>query len=206
MPGSQTDLCNTALGTIGEARITAIDDGSKNANRCKEAYLTILEEMLEYAHWSFATRRVKLAQVAYPTPLFEYAFSYGKPNDFIKLQEYIGGNSTSTSSPPFGRVATFPPYDPPYKVEDEFILSYDADAWIVYTWRQENTARWSPTFWQATMHMLASHLANSIAKDTSKAEHERVVALGLRDQAAGIDGQQHSVVAYVSNDLTTRIR
>ena len=33
-----TGLCNSALAKVGAARITALDEGSKNANLCAELY------------------------------------------------------------------------------------------------------------------------------------------------------------------------
>ena len=57
-----TGLCNSALAKIGAARITALDEGSKNANLCAELYERSRDDLLRAHSWNFATARAKLAK------------------------------------------------------------------------------------------------------------------------------------------------
>ena len=58
---SVTDLLNDSLGQIGEQPITAIDDGTNNANYCGRFYPSLLDSALQ-AHES--TPRPNLEAIA----------------------------------------------------------------------------------------------------------------------------------------------
>ena len=93
---SETDFLNDALGQIGAARITAIDDGSVNANHCSTFYGPLRRSVLRSHHWNFAETRVELAQDVAP-PAFEFAFAYTLPADLLKIKEYFGTNPDTTA-------------------------------------------------------------------------------------------------------------
>src|SRR5437870_2469401 len=85
----ETDLCNDALGQIGETRITAIDDNSRNANYCSTFYPMLRNSFLSMARWSFAEKRIELAADITP-PLFGFAYSFTLPPDMLVLREFNG--------------------------------------------------------------------------------------------------------------------
>ena len=57
---SQINICNLALRRMGAAEITAIDEGSKNADNCNAFWDYILDEVLEDYAWNFAKKTVTL--------------------------------------------------------------------------------------------------------------------------------------------------
>jgi len=57
---TQVNICNLALRRLGASVITAIDDGSKNADHCNAFWDYILDEVLEDYSWNFAQKIVTL--------------------------------------------------------------------------------------------------------------------------------------------------
>jgi len=82
MPGV-TDIVNVALRKIGAKAITSLGDGSDNANIADDLYTEVRDDLLASNPWNFATKRVKLAQVA-TTPISEFDYAYALPSDWIR--------------------------------------------------------------------------------------------------------------------------
>jgi hypothetical protein len=92
---SEVDICNLALGYIGQAaNITSLAERSVEAQLCAKFYPIARKTLLEMATWSFSTRRVKLAQVANPTLAIAqgvdanatqgtWQYAYALPNNVI---------------------------------------------------------------------------------------------------------------------------
>ncbi len=58
MPSTVVDICNLALGHLGEAPITAISDENTRARACNERYESTLDATLRAHRWNFAQARV----------------------------------------------------------------------------------------------------------------------------------------------------
>ena len=54
---AETDIVNVALRKIGATAITALDDGSTNANIAQDLYDEIRDSLLRSHPWNFATKR-----------------------------------------------------------------------------------------------------------------------------------------------------
>lgn len=195
---SETDFLNDAIGQIGGVIITAMDDGSPNANWCKTFYVPLRQAALRMHHWNFAEARVELAQEA-AAPAFEFAFSYALPASCLKVKEY---NSNL--------VAVDVALDPSYyytvagrfKIEGRKLLSNDGAVKIVYVSDVDNPNLWDPLFYQALATWLASKLALAINRDSARSQKLETSALGnLLPLAASIDGQEMTVLPYQVNDL-----
>ena len=62
---SEVQICNIALQLIKHSKqITSLTSGTKEANACEIVYGEMRDLCLDMHHWNFATRRVKLAQLA----------------------------------------------------------------------------------------------------------------------------------------------
>jgi hypothetical protein len=57
MPATSVDICNLALGHLGEATIADIDDDNTRARACLKHYDTALEATLRSHRWNFAQAR-----------------------------------------------------------------------------------------------------------------------------------------------------
>lgn len=194
-----TDLCNEALGLISAKSIAAIDDSSINANHCLRLYPPLRDAIMRSHHWTSAKKRVKLAQDA-TAPVFEFNFAYTLPADCLKVIEYAGANTDTTT--------LIPVYDGyqirqgVYKIEGRKLLSNDGEVYIGYLRRLENPDEWDALLYQVIVTWLAGKLAAAITKDIK-------LSTGLIEQAINIylplatavDGQQNSIEPMRTDDL-----
>lgn len=193
---SETDLLNDALGQIGAARITAIDDGSVNANHCLTFYPALRDARIRSHHWNWAVTRQELAQDV-AAPAFEFAFSYTLPADCLKVVEYNGANLDTSNLSLFEAATPFR-----FKIEGRALLTNDGVVKIVYLARVTDPNVWDGLFYQGLAAELASKLATAIPKDAKlslslleKAEH-------LFSIARAVDGQEGSVEPFRVDTLT----
>lgn len=197
---SETDCLNDALGQIGAAKITSMEDGSTNANACKIFYPSLRDGLIRSHHWNFAIKRVELA-LDTTAPTFGFAYAYTLPPDNLKVLDY-GGASPSTATFPY---ALWPGsrYRPYYKIESGKLLSNDGQAWVVYLRRVTNPDEWDALFYQVVATQLASKLAAAIPKDMKKAAELLSQAVNvLLPLALASDGQEGSIEPFVVDDLT----
>lgn len=193
---SETDCLNDALGQIGAARITAIDDGSINANHCQTFYPPLRDSLLRGFKWNFNLTRATLAQDATP-PEFEYNYSYTLPSDCLRVWEYVGTHQTASVMVPAPGL-----YAPTFKIEGRHLLSNHAEAAILYGARITNPDLWDALFYQVVCTWLASKLASAITKDEKKAQLKLQEASEvLLPLALAADGQEGSVEPQIVDDL-----
>lgn len=188
-------VLNDALGQIGAARITAIDDGSTNANWCETFYPSLRRALLRSHHWNFAECRVELAQDA-AVPAFEFAFAYTLPPKLLKVKEYNGENLDTT------KTGEFPPPISRYKIEGRRLFTNDGTVKIVYIEDVTDPVIWDALFYQVLTTQLASKLAAAILKDHNKAKELMSVAVTiLLPLALAVDGQEGTVKPFYVDDL-----
>ncbi len=193
---SETDLLNDALCQIGATRITGIDEGSINANHCQLFYPSLRDDLLRAAHWRFATARVELVQDV-AKPLFEFAFQYSLPPDFLKIREYNGASLDTTNLALFERATVRR-----YEIEGRKLVTNDAEAKIVFTQRITDPNIFDSLFYQTLTTWLASKLSNAITKDTNRSLALLTKAIQvLLPMALNVDGQEGSVEPYVADEL-----
>jgi len=193
---SETDLLNDALGQIGAARVTAIDDGSINANHCQTFYPPLRDGALRAAKWNFTLKRVELAQDA-TGPEFEFAYSYTLPTDCLRVWEYYGANPSTTTIP-----TALVQSVAPWKIEGRKLVTNDAEVKILYGARLTNPDVWDALFYQYLTTHLASKLASAIPKDERKANSLLDQAIRvLLPMALASDGQEGSVEPFVTDEL-----
>ena len=83
---SEVTICNLALGHLGDtATVASIKppDASVQAQLCARFYPMARNALLEMASWGFATRRVKLAEVALPAEVGTWLHAYAAPNAMV---------------------------------------------------------------------------------------------------------------------------
>lgn len=161
---SPVDICNIALGHIGErSDINSINppEGSVEAQRCARFYPIARRSLLAMHPWTFATRRVTAADLSASNTVPEaWTYVYGLPSDMIKLlgvydpgewrdEAYadniayeIGSASNST----------------------RVIYSDVATPVIRYVFDQTDTTLYPPLFVEALAWLLSGHLAGPTIK------------------------------------------
>jgi hypothetical protein len=195
----ETTVLNDALLQIGADPITGIDDGTANANVCKQFYPNLRDALIRAHHWNFAMKRATLAADAV-APLFGFSSQFTLPADLLKIVEYSGGNPVVV-----GGSVTTPLFAIPqrYVIEERKLLTNDTIVMIVYLSRVTNPDLWDGLFYQLVTTWLASKLALSIAKDASKAKALLEMATNLLlPMASAVDGQEGTIVPYESDALT----
>lgn len=202
-PADTVDFLNNALGRAGYNQITAVGDGSREANSCNLFYPRLRKSLISLARWRFSERRAALT--AGPTPAFEFAYSYLLPTDFVRIWEYNGAVVTAVAVDPLYWMA----WQGRYKIEGPFsvggsnvLLSNDGEVKIVYGFDQALVAQWNSLFFETLADWLASFLASDIGKDTNKAQmfYSRALSHGL-PLASGVDTQQGTVNPQQSSEL-----
>lgn len=199
---SQTQFLNACLGRVGAARITAIDDGSTNANHCLDVYEATVKAALRSHTWDFADKYAQL-ELDVATPLLQFAYQYTLPFDFVRLVQYIGFLTTSVDQDPL--IVTADPTLPvrqSWKVQGRKILSNDSQAAIEYIRYVENPNEWDAGFYEMMVPWMASKLAYCIPKDSVMAANliSEAINLGL-PMAAAVESQEGPSESYVSDDL-----
>lgn len=213
---SVVDICNLALSNLGDSAIVvSIDppDGSAQAEHCARFYPIARNTMLEMATWSFATKRVTLAQVTNPSTTWLYA--YAMPSQVVNVLSVLPSDATDdysqTFSPP--DFAQFPngfrdnpmlnaAYSPqPYTIEtdangDDIILTNVEDAVLRYTVLVDDPTKFSPLFVTALSWLLSSMLAGPLIKGdagSSKAMQCLKIFQAWETQAEASDANQRKV-------------
>lgn len=192
---SETDLANDALGQIGQAAVTAMDDTTVLGSYCLRFYPTLRDAALTMAHWSFAKARAVLAAETTPPP-FQYGFRYKLPDDCLKLIEYNGSLVDPSMVTLFNIAIPFV-----YKVEGRSILTNDGVVAILYLKRETNPDVWTPQFYQGLAAQLAGKLAYAVLKDEKKGDQLWNQGYNLLARAAASDGQQSSVEPLSTDNL-----
>lgn len=159
---SKVDIFNLALANIGhKAQIADPDEATAEANHCRRFYPIALGVTLERFAWSFATRRVALAEVTNPVDHWSYA--YGLPNLCIAPRAVLLPESTDDSQ------------EHDFAVESDedgnaILYTNVEDAVLKYTALVEDTNKFTYHFIMALSYDLGAMLVGPIPKDTKLAD------------------------------------
>lgn len=149
---SEASIVNIALRAIGGSPITALDDGSTNANYAVDIFDDLRDELLAAGEWKFASRRVQLSRLA-ATPAYQFDYAFALPADWLRTIE-VHDNSAG-----YGTLE--------YREEDQagqgVILASREQLWVRYVYRCTDVNRWSAGFRRAMSMALARDLALPVA-------------------------------------------
>jgi hypothetical protein len=176
------DICNRAL-QMAEARatITALNDGTNEANNCNLIYSTIVDWCFSVTNWNFA-RKIDILtpsknvpgtpgvwSSAYPAPPWKYQYLY--PSDAVRIQYVMSQSLDSTGLAWLGEPAKFVVgMDTITAVQRRVILTNVASALCQYTATISDPTQWPAYFSQAVVSVLSWLLASALSgnKDLSK--------------------------------------
>lgn len=94
-PQTMFNICSGALTMLGCEPISSFDEGTTEANLCKQNYKLFKDSLLASYPWKFATRTVKLP-VLEEKPITEYRYMYEPPIDALR---YIKAQSCTNNTP-----------------------------------------------------------------------------------------------------------
>ena len=173
---SETTLVNAALERVSGDLITSLDDGSVNANRVLQIYPDLRDDLLASNDWSFAAKRVQLAQLA-DAPAFEFDYAYALPSDWLRTIA-VHDNDAGVSS--------FP-----YRQENQdgikVLLASREAVYLRYVYRLEDPTYWSASFRMAVIYALARDLSLPIASSNAMEARFAQKANAKLAQARSID-------------------
>ena len=86
MAASQTQICNLALGWLGQTLLTSINDPGTAARLCRDNFAGARDAVLEDHAWVFANARRKLSPDLIP-PEFGFSQRFKIPADNIRILE-----------------------------------------------------------------------------------------------------------------------
>lgn len=165
-----TDICNAALGLIGQNFITGLDDGTHTANQCNIFFLPARDACLRDHLWNFAQKRAALAQTTAPGSQWSYA--YQLPADCLRV---IALNAAAQRE---------------WAVEGRTLVTNEPTVIILYIAKVDDVNLWDALFVDAFTILLASKLALAVAHDAGySADLFKLYNLRLAD-AKAVDGQE----------------
>lgn len=180
---TDVDICNLAVAHLGdEATIASIDppEGSAQAEHCARFYPMARDTLLESHTWGFATRRAALALLSSSTAQWNY--TYQAPAQVLNILAVLPVDASDDySSAPLivsgsNPIVTGAGYVPQAFVLEsladgtEIILTDLADAWVRYTVRVTDAAKFPPLVVDCLSWLLASMIAGPLIKgDTGAA-------------------------------------
>lgn len=150
MATSSISISNLALSNLGlQTSIQSFDERSAEAKACQLWYPTSLEMALEAYDWSFARKRVALAESDEDPPP-DWAFRYVYPAGCLKLRKLEQVSRQNDEIP--------------YTVEldangERTLLTNVQDAVAIFTFRQNQTALYTPHFVVFLGYLMASNMA-----------------------------------------------
>lgn len=162
---SVTEIANRALSKLGATRILQFTDATKEAREISANYNLIRDAELRRYRWKFAIRRVSLPALV-DAPLFNYAYQYPIPSDYLGLVQvndfYIRSGTKDKG---------------PWSIEQSsdgtqrvILTDLSAPLNVRYQARIENPALYDPLFIEMFACKLAFELCEAITQSNTKKE------------------------------------
>jgi hypothetical protein len=167
---NSTDVCNMALGMIGQNFIVAIDDGTHTANQCKLFYEPSRDACLRDHKWNFAQKRQALAQTTSPASGWSYAYTL--PPDCVRVVELNGTPELQ------------------WAVEGRALVTDEPAATILFIAKSDDVNLWDALFVDAFTTLLASKLALAVAHDAQYSAQLLGLYQSRYGDAKAVDGQE----------------
>jgi len=167
MVTSVTHICNLALGHLGEAPITSLEEDTRAGRACALHYGPVQAAVLRSHRWNFAETRAALSQLV-EAPAFGWAHQYALPADCVRVLEINGRECGDWISDE-------------YRIEGRVLLTNAAAVNLVYVRELADVGLFDPLFVEALALKLAAALSEPIRGTTGKtaelaAQYERVTA------------------------------
>jgi hypothetical protein len=183
---NSTDICNMALGMIGQNFITALDDGTHTANQCKLFFEPARDACLRDHKWNFGLRRKTLARTT--PPASEWSYAYQLPPECLRV------------------IALNDDPDLRWAVEGRTLVTDAPSATASFIATVDDVNAWDALFVEALTTLLASKLALAVAHDASySVELLKIYNLRYAD-AKAVDGQEQGAADPLSAPDLIEIR
>ena len=155
---STVQICNLALTKLGAARITSLQDNTKQARSLNAIFEQVRDAELAAHPWSFAIKRAEIPASS-TAPAFGWSYAYPLPSDYIKLVQ-VGDTFAFYDSGDTGAL---------FDVEGGAVLTDEASPLqIRYVYRVTNSGLFPSMFVQSLACRLAAEVAEDLTQNLSK--------------------------------------
>lgn len=186
---SVTEICNLALGHLGQAHIDHIDEASTEARECKRFYAAARDATLRGHDWDFARARAQLA--ALTETVADWLFVYQLPADCLAPRWLVQSDRAA-------RPIRF-------RVEGSRLLTDQAGATLAYTSRVTDTLLFDAAFIEALSYKLAAHISLPLTEDLRRRQAmEQLFSNALMAAKADDANQDQDVQTYVPDWIEAR--
>lgn len=159
---SATEVCNRALGKLGESSILDLTDNNTRARAMNATYTAVRDAELRRHIWNFSVKRDAIAALV-STPPWGYSTEYGVPSDCLRIlsvNDIWPGPDMADYRNSSSR---------PYMVENGKILcSVSAPLKIRYVYRVTDTNLFDACFFECFASRLAYENCERITQSDSK--------------------------------------
>lgn len=153
------EICNKALRSIGEDRITALSDATEPARLCTDLYPFARDAVLREHPWRCAVTRAQLSQMA-ATPAFGFDYQYQIPTDCLRvLGVYDSSGAEITDATSWAKEA----YNDGTRTR-QVIVTDETALYAKYIRRETDTEQFDPLLVEALSARLAAELAERLPK------------------------------------------
>lgn len=191
---SIVSICNLALSNLGKDNINDLSEPTAEARACNQFYGHVLDLLLQSYPWRFAGKTAAVAAIANDKP-GSWAHAYERPTDCLKVRwvrpEY------STDDPVSHQQEIAAPYD----LEGNAIYCNLSPAFLRYTARLTDPARFSPLFVEALAWHLAVRLAMPMTRDPKVRADAFQLAMRMQGEAATADANEVRETSDSESDL-----
>ncbi|MDC0088167.1 hypothetical protein OAI07_01350 [Akkermansiaceae bacterium] len=149
------DVCNLALGLIGEWYITDINRESQVERLCRLHLPQVRRTLLRLHPWNFAIKRAKLKQSDLEN-VFGFEYRHALPADYLQ---------TITMWSDVENVLKIDKF----KIEGEAVVSDDVDVYLEYVSDEICTTTWNTDFLECVRYKLAIAISSSLGAGHNKA-------------------------------------
>lgn len=180
---SKVEAANRALSKVGDSRITALTDNTKQAREINACFDIVRDAELRDHRWSFAKKRAQLAASA-TAPLFGFSYSFPLPTDCLRVLR-VGDISPGVD------LANYRNSDSSeFAIEGRAILCNDAGPLnVIYTAQIEDTTQWDASF----VEVFAARMAYEVC--------DALTASGSRKEALGAEYRERVAIATRANAI-----
>lgn len=179
---SSATVASNALGFLGEQPILTLLDESVRA-RLVNGHFAILRDAILADHlWNFAKRRVVLVAESVAAPVFDYAYTFALPTDYIKMVK-------------------FNPQWADYEIQGNTLVTSAQEAMISYIARITDLNAWHPIAVLAFEYKLAAAVSPVLKSDYKITEMMEGMYESWIRKAKIADAQDERSKEVLSDDL-----
>lgn len=185
------EICNLALGRIGVEEINRMDETSQAARICTRYFDFTRQNVLRRFPWTFATKRVQLAQLAESAPDFKYVYQY--PSDALIVRLMYNESFTCRPNSNYFRIMS--------SNGGRKIYANIPNAYIEYTADIRDSEVFDSQFVEAFSWKLAAEMAFALTGNMNLATNAIQAYNAYFTEAAGEDAAEENQEEAVQDRL-----